>query len=371
MKRNAAFPDPASKAPLRFSIALGALFFALGHGGHASARKAAPREPTPMVVDLHVDVPYQVHFKSRHPALREGHATPATLRAGNYGGIVLPIYMHPVHKDGSHIEDAAGILASIEKIVEKSQAFTKIGAPAAEPGKVSVFLSIEGAGAFSKDVPAIDRFIERGVRLIGPVHSSNNDFASSATGKRVEFGLTDLGKQFCTRIYERGALVDVSHLSDAGFSDLVPIARSFGAPIVATHSNARAVAKHPRNLTDEQLRAIAETGGVAGLNFHSPFVAVGEEATLDDVMLHLNHMVKIAGIDHVAIGSDYDGGIKPARGLEDASALPRLAARMRKSGMSEADVLKVFSLNALRVLGWRPPGWGLPAGAVVAEAGLP
>lgn len=371
MKRNAAFPDPASKAPLRFSIALGALFFALGHGGHASARKAAPREPTPMVVDLHVDVPYQVHFKSRHPALREGHATPATLRAGNYGGIVLPIYMHPVHKDGSHIEDAAGILTSIEKIVEKSQAFTKIGAPAAEPGKVSVFLSIEGAGAFSKYVPAIDRFIERGVRLIGPVHSSNNDFASSATGKRVEFGLTDLGKQFCTRIYERGALVDVSHLSDAGFSDLVPIARSFGAPIVATHSNARAVAKHPRNLTDEQLRAIAETGGVAGLNFHSPFVAVGEEATLDDVMLHLNHMVKIAGIDHVAIGSDYDGGIKPARGLEDASALPRLAARMRKSGMSEADVLKVFSLNALRVLGWRPPGWGLPAGAVVAEAGLP
>jgi membrane dipeptidase len=320
-----------------------------------------------MVVDLHVDVPYQVHFKRRDPALNEGHATPATLKAGGYGGIVLPIYMHPIHKDGSHLEDASGILASIEAIVEKSQGFTKVGASSAEPGKVSVFLSIEGAGAFSKDVPAIDRFIERGVRLIGPVHSANNDFASSATGKPVKFGLTDLGKQFCSRIYERGALVDVSHLSDAGFADLIPIARGFSAPIVATHSNARAVANHPRNLTDDQLRAIAETGGVAGLNFHTPFVTVKEEASIDEVMLQLNHMVKIAGIDHVAIGSDYDGGIKPAQGLEDASSLPRLAARMRKGGMSEGDVLKIFSLNALRVLGWRPPGWGLPASAGASE----
>ncbi|HZF51263.1 MAG TPA: dipeptidase [Polyangiaceae bacterium] len=365
-KPAAASRRPAPKARLRFPVALIALLGALAHGGHASGQKAPAPEATPMVVDLHVDVPYQVHFKRRNPALNEGHATPATLKAGGYGGIVLPIYMHPVHKDGSHLEDASGILASIEAIVEKSQGFTKIGAPSAEPGKVSVFLSIEGAGAFSKDVPAIDRFIERGVRLIGPVHSSNNDFASSATGKRVSFGLTDLGKQFCKRIYERGALVDVSHLSDAGFVDLLPIARSFGAPIVATHSNARAVADHPRNLTDDQLRAIAETGGVAGLNFHSPFVTVKEEATLDHVVRQLDHMVKIAGVDHVAIGSDYDGGITPAKGLEDAAKLPRLAARMRKGGMSDLDVLKIFSLNALRVLGWRPPGWGLPGGTGAA-----
>lgn len=356
-------PPSARPAPLRpWHLALGALLAVLAPAGHASAQKSAPPlDPLPMVVDLHVDVPYQVHFKQRDPALREGHATPATLKAGGYGGIVLPIYMHPAHKGKSRLEDAAAILSSIEAIVDKSQGFTKVGAASAEPGKVSVFLSIEGAGAFASDVPAIDRFIERGVRLIGPVHSANNDFASSATGKRVAFGLTDLGKQFCARVYERGALIDVSHISDAGFADLLPIARSFSAPIVASHSNARAVADHPRNLTDEQLRVIRDTGGVAALNFHTPFVTVKEEATLDDVMRQVEHMVKVAGVDHVAIGSDYDGGITPAKGLEDASALPRLAARMRKSGMSEGDVLKIFSLNALRVLGWRPPGWGLPA----------
>lgn len=344
-------------------IAIGALVQvsgAAGGGGEA--------ELSPMVVDLHVDTPYQVHFKGRDPSLREGHATIAALKAGNYGGIILPIYMHPVHKDGSHLEDASAILTSIEGMVARNPVFTPLGASAAEPGKISVFLSIEGAGAFSKDVAAIDRFIERGVRLIGPVHSANNDFASSATGKRVSFGLTDLGKAFCARVYERGALVDVSHLSQAGFSDLVPIARAHGAPIVATHSNARAVADHPRNLTDDELRAIAATGGVAGLNFHTPFVVTSGDATIDDVLKQLDHMVRVAGIDHVAIGSDFDGGIKTPAGLEDASAFPRLAARMRRKGMSYEDVLKVFSMNALRVLGWQPPGKNLPAGAAAAPA---
>jgi membrane dipeptidase len=339
-----------------------ALGFALGALAHVSGASGgdADVEPSPMVVDLHVDVPYQVHFKKRDPSLIQGHASIATLKAGNYGGVVLPIYMHPVHKDGSHLKDASDILQSIEGIVAASQAFTKLDAPSAEPGKISVFLAIEGAGAFTADITAIDAFIERGVRLIGPVHAKNNGFASSATDKRVSFGLTDLGETFCARVYERGALIDVSHLSDAGFADLLPIAKAHGAPIVATHSNARAVADHPRNLTDAQLRSIGETGGVAGLNFHSPFVTTSGEATIDDVVKQVMHMIRVAGVDHVAIGSDFDGGITPAKELDDASTFPKLAARMRRRGMSYDDVLKVFSLNALRVLGWQPPGRGLP-----------
>jgi membrane dipeptidase len=313
-----------------------------------------PEQPV-MVVDLHVDVPYQVHFKNRSAVLTEGHAYPRLLAAGGYGGVVFPIYMHPVHKDGPHLEDADAILASIEKIVAKNPIFLPLGAAVAEPGKISSFLSIEGAGAFSKDISRIDYFIERGVRLIGPVHGVNNDLASSATGKKVDHGLTDLGKEFCARVYERGAVIDVSHLSDAGFNDLIPIAKAHGAPIVATHSNARALANVPRNLTDAQLIAIKDSGGVAGLNFHSPFVTTKETATMDDVIAQLDHMVKVAGLEHVAIGSDYDGGIKPAEGLEDAASLPRLASRLRKRGMKHEDILKVFSLNALRVLGWRPP----------------
>jgi membrane dipeptidase len=143
-------------------------------------------------------------------------------------------------------------------------------------------------------------------------------------------------------------------VSDAAFADIVVIAAKHGAPIVATHSNARAVAKHPRNLTDDQLRIIAATGGVAGVNFHAPFVTGGADATLEDVVKQVEHLVKIAGIDHVAIGSDFDGGITPPLGLEDASTFPSLTAALHRKGMSYNDVLRIFSLNALRVLGWRP-----------------
>ncbi len=321
----------------------------------ADAAAATADDPAVLVVDLHVDVPWQVHFKGRDPKLAEGHATVANLTAGAYGGMVFPIYLPDyLHKTGPLVSDAEDILGTIEKIIESSGAFLALGKGASEPGKITSFASIEGAGAFAADITRIDRFIERGVRLIGPVHAKNNGLASSATGDAVDFGFTKVGKDFCERVYSRGAIIDVSHLSDRGFADLVPIAKKYGAPIVASHSNARAIADHPRNLTDDELRAIGETGGVAGLNFHSPFVSSKKKVTLDDVVAQLDHMIKVAGVDHVAIGSDFDGGIKPAKGLEDASMLPALAAKLRKKGMSHEDVLKVFSLNALRVLGWRP-----------------
>jgi membrane dipeptidase len=320
-----------------------------------AAALGEPRSAPVMVVDLHVDVPWQVHFKGRSRRLDEGHATLNALIAGHYGGIVLPIYLPDhTHPDGAHIEDADAVLATIESIVASSPAFLPLGAARAEPGKISAFLSIEGAGAFAADIQQIDRFIDRGVRLISPNHGKNTRLSSSATGEKVSFGLTELGRQFCERVYARGALIDISHVSDAAFADLVPIAAAHGAPIVATHSNARAVADQPRNLTDEQLRHIGRSGGVAGLNFHAPFVNGKDEAGLDDVLAQLDHMVRVTGVDHVAIGSDFDGGITPPDGLEDASRLPALAARLMQRGMPYDDVLKIFSLNALRVLGWRP-----------------
>jgi membrane dipeptidase len=315
-----------------------------------------PDDPALMVVDLHVDVPWQVHYKKRPVSLTEGHATLAALVRGGYGGIVFPIYLpDSAHQDGAHIEDADAIFATIERIIAQNDLFLPLGARAAVPGKISSFLSIEGGGAFAADVAQIDRFIARGLRLVSPCHAKNSPLSSSATGARVAHGLTPLGKEFCERVYQGGALVDVSHVSDAAFADIAEIARAHHAPIVATHSNARAVAGHPRNLTDAQLRSIAESGGVAGVNFHAQFVNGSGEATLADVVKQVHHMVRLAGIDHVAVGSDFDGGIKTPEGLPDAGALPALAAALRAEGMSYDDVLKIFSLNALRVLGWRPP----------------
>ncbi len=330
-----------------------------------------PTDPPFMVVDLHVDLPWQVHFKGRPQSLTEGHATLASLAAGGYGGIVFPIYLpDSAHKDGSHIEDADAIFGTIEAIIANHPLFLPLTARADEPGRIASFLSIEGAGAFAADITQIDRFIERGLRLVSPCHAKNGPLSSSATGARVDHGLTQLGKDFCERVYAHGALVDVSHVSDAAFADIAAIARAHGAPVVATHSNARAVANQPRNLTDGQLRVIGDTGGVAGINFHAPFVNGTNDATLADVVAQVQHMVAVAGIDHVAVGSDFDGGIKPPEGLEDAGALPRLAAALRAKGMSYDDVLRIFSLNALRVLGWRPvPPRGTPSPPVPPDAG--
>jgi membrane dipeptidase len=324
---------------------------------HESRGEKPDADPPIAVVDLHVDLPWQVHFKGRSRALSEGHATLKNLTAGAYGALVFPIYLpDKTHKDGAHIEDADAVFATIEAVIkENAEVFLPLTATHAEPGRITTFLAIEGAGAFARDVKAIDRFIDRGLRLVSPCHGKNSPLASSATGDKVGHGLTEVGKEFCERVYEKGALVDVSHVSDAAFEDIAAIAKKHKAPIVATHSNARAVGKNARNLTDAQLRAIAETGGVAGVNFHAPFVTGGSEATIADVVKQVEYMVKIAGIDHVAVGSDFDGGIKAPEWLEDASTLPALAAALRKRGMSYDDVLKIFSLNALRVLGWRPP----------------
>jgi membrane dipeptidase len=313
------------------------------------------REPALMVVDLHVDIPWQVHFKGRSPALTEGHATLRALAAGGYGGIVFPIYLpDSAHQDGAHVADADAIFATIERLIEEHPIFLPLGARAGVPGRISTFLAIEGAGAFAADVAQIDRFIARGLRLVSPCHGKNSPLASSATGAKVDFGLTPLGKEFCERVYARGALVDVSHVSDAAFADIAVIARAHHAPLVATHSNARAVAGHPRNLTDDELGVIRETGGVAGVNFHATFVTGTHEATVADVVKQVEHLVAVAGIDHVAVGSDFDGGIEPPEGLADAAAFPTLAAALRARGMSYDDVLKIFSLNALRILGWQP-----------------
>ncbi|MEO7326987.1 MAG: membrane dipeptidase [Minicystis sp.] len=376
-------PAPSLRRPARRRSRLRAAIALIGaallgaplasHGGEL------PPEAPWMVVDLHVDIPWQVHFKHRATDLHEGHARLDTLSAGNYGGLVFPIYLPdkpPLknRKNGSLIEDADAVFASIEAIIARDPLFLPLGSSRAQPGKISTFLAIEGAGAFGADITQIDRFIARGLRLVSPAHRKNSPLSASATGEKVKYGLTPLGKDFCARVYEKGALIDVSHVSDAAFLDILAIAEAHHAPVVATHSNSRALADSPRNLTDAQLAIIGRTGGVAGLNLHSPFVSGKADATIDDVIAQVEHMVKIAGVDHVALGTDFDGDITPPAGLEDASTLPVLARALRRRGLSYEEVLKIFSLNALRILGWMPPPREVPdagpAGRETLDAGV-
>lgn len=314
--------------------------------------KPAADEP-PRAIDMHVDTPWQVKYKGRNIALTDGMASMEALKTGKYGGIVYPIYIPDyLHDDHPTIQDATEIFATIDAIIKAHpdvlHAYTDGPTP---PGKVTAYVSIEGGGCFAQDITKIDEFIARGVIFVGPVHWHDTPLATSATGAdKKKRGFSELGKKFAARVYEAGGLVDVSHMSDKSFADLVPIAEKYGAPIVATHSNARKLLNHPRNLTDDQLKIIAKTGGIAGLNFYEKFVAK-KKADVDDLVKHALHMIEVAGIDHVGIGSDLEGG-DPAKGLENAGKIQALAAGLRKAGLSAEDVHKIFSENVKRVLKW-------------------
>lgn len=333
--------------PLRLKLGLALALLGFSISGDAGAQ----HEPVFSVVDLHVDLPYQLGFHAK--PLREGsdQASLAKLRAGAFQGVVLPLF---VPRDVSPIGPRAvdleqQYLRVLHELMSPEAGFALPGCGATN--RVSTWLSFEGAGPLAQAPESLTAWVARGVRIVGLVHTEHNALASSSGDKRpITYGLTQAGREIVRRAHGLGVPVDVSHASDRAVGDVLALARETGGVVVATHSNARRLADHPRNLTDEQLRGIAATGGVVGLNFHQPFVVRGRPARQDDVVKQALYLVKQAGVDHVAIGADFEGGIRPAQGLEDASKLPGLARALRRAGLSDAALAKLFSQNALRVL---------------------
>ncbi len=301
-------------------------------------------------VDLHVDLPYQLGFHGKPLRQGTGQAALPALRSGNVAGVVLPLFVpRDVSATGPRAED---LESSYLRVLRELFAGDGLELPGCGPDRgVRTWLSFEGAGPLAEHPEFLDAWVARGVRIVGLVHTEHNALASSSGDTRpVTYGLSEAGQRLVRRAHSLGVAVDVSHASDRAVSDVLALAAETSGVVVATHSNARALCNHPRNLSDEQLRGIARTGGVVGLNFHSPFVTRSRAAMLDDVVRQAAYLVKVAGIEHVALGADFEGGIRPAKGLEDASHFPDLAKALLKAGMSEAAVQKLFSENALRVL---------------------
>ena len=309
-------------------------------------------EPSFQALDLHVDLPYQVGFHDKALRQGSGQASLVALRAGNVGGVVLPLFVpRSVSPTGPRAEDLEASYLRVLAELFQGEGFEPPGCGAPRDGRVRTWLSFEGAGPLADAPQALPGWVARGIRVIGLVHTEHNALASSSGDTNpVRYGLTDAGTRLVRRAHALGVAVDVSHASDRAVADVLSLARESGGIVVATHSNARALAGHPRNLTDEQLRGIARTGGVVGLNFHSPFVVRGRPAKLADVVRQALYLVRVAGSEHVSLGADFEGGIRPAQGLSDASKFPDLARALLKAGLEEAVVRKLFSENALRVL---------------------
>jgi membrane dipeptidase len=222
-------------------------------------------------------------------------------------------------------------------------------------GALAMVLHIEGAGMIDADLAVLDVLYAAGVRSLGPVWSRPNIFAEGvpfrfpSTGD-TGGGLTEAGVRLVERCNELGVLVDLSHITEAGFRD---VARISQAPLVATHSNAHALCPVSRNLTDAQLDAIAASGGIVGLNFANSFLTSSgdpaEPATLALMVAHIDYMVARMGIDHVGFGSDFDGAQVPPD-LGDAAGLPKLLDALRDAGYGEDALARLAYRNWLRVL---------------------
>lgn len=213
-------------------------------------------------------------------------------------------------------------------------------------GKIAALLSCEGAELLNCDPEKLDWAREVGVKAINLTWNHANFIAGSHMSE-PERGLNALGRAFVRRAQSHGILIDVSHCSDAAFWDLMEITEK---PVIATHSNARAVCAHTRNLTDEMFRAIADTGGVVGLNLWAGFVAPADDPTMDDVLRHIDHFMELGGERNVGLGADLDGCERLAGGLRGAQDLPLLWEALRRHGYDERLLEDIFYNNFLRVL---------------------
>ena len=311
---------------------------------------AAADAPFP-VVDMHVDLSYQLNFEHQRFAAETGQFSVRAVKRGGVAGVVLPLFVpRDASPTGPRVSDLERSYSRVRDALLSTPPFQSAGC-GVDGDHVRTFFAFEGAGPLADDPDSLVSWQKRGLRIVGLVHTYANELASSSGDSPPKpFGLTERGRTFVRSVFALGLIVDVSHASDRAVADILALAGQLHGVVVATHSNARALADHPRNLSDDQLRAIAATGGVIGVNFHGPFLARGRQAQLSDVVSQVRHLRDVAGIEHVAIGSDFEGDIRPPRELADASRFPRLSAALARAGFGAPAIRAVFADNALRVL---------------------
>ncbi|HET9929995.1 MAG TPA: membrane dipeptidase, partial [Polyangiaceae bacterium] len=232
-----------------------------------------------------------------------------------------------------------------------SQRFKRDGCKEGGAG-IGTWLSLEAPDELAREPAQVGLWTTRGVRLFAIGGTTDNGLASSATptGPGAITGLTAAGRDVVKRILEAGALVDVSNASELSIDEVTQMAEKAGVPVVAGHSNARALADAAWNLSDPQIRGIAKTGGVVGVTARHGMLATGRNATMRHLVEQIRHMVRVAGPDHVAIGSSFEDGVGPVADFKSAADYPRLARALSDAGLSQDVIERVFYKNALRVL---------------------
>lgn len=287
-------------------------------------------------------------------------------RKGDFDAIVSAIFIEDYYLPEMGLRRALGQISSLHDEIRETPGLFRICRTMAEADEakkadeLAIFLSLEGAEPLQNDLQLLSIFYELGVRALGLVWSRRNyvaDGCSFIDNARPAAGLTAFGVNVVERAEELGMVLDVSHLADSGFSDLLQVSKK---PFIASHSNCRTLASHKRNLTDEQIKALADRGGVVGMNCIVNFITDSEkEPTVEDLVDHVDHIVNLAGCEHVALGFDLCDGFqdycqtgdatKTSDLLPDHSHLPFFTEALIKRGYTEKDILGFLGGNLRRV----------------------
>jgi microsomal dipeptidase-like Zn-dependent dipeptidase/gamma-glutamyl-gamma-aminobutyrate hydrolase PuuD len=250
------------------------------------------------------------------------------------------------------MEYADLIFDKIEELVDKNKRYLSIARTPADlyadkrQGRRSIMLGIENGLALNGQLQNLNHFAQRGIVYMTLCHNGDNDICDSARGCNTHNGVSQFGQQVIREMNRLGIMVDLSHAAEKSFYDALDISSE---PIVCSHSSCRTLCDHPRNLTDAQMRALAAKGGVMQVTMYNGFLVKDGEATVADALRHLEHAIEVMGIDHVGIGTDFDGdgGI---RGLASSSDLVNLTRQLLARRYSERDIQKIWGGNFLRVM---------------------
>ena len=323
----------------------------------ASFKEAKRIHDRILSLDSHCDTPMffdqQIDFASRDPKiLVDLHK----MTEGRLDATIMVAYLKQLELTDEALLAATAkadrILNEIEAMVAKNCTAMDIAYTPADlyrlksEGKKAIMLGIENGYAIGQDIKNVERFRKRGVVYMTLCHNGNNQLCGSAKYNEKNLGVNAFGEQVIQEMNRVGMMVDISHAGEQTFYDALAISNT---PIVASHSSSRALCNHPRNLTDDQLKALAAKGGVAQVTLYSGFLREEGPATIQDAIEHLNHMVNITGIEHVGIGTDFDGdgGII---GCASASELINFTRCLLKERYSEEDIRRIWGGNFLRVM---------------------
>ena len=317
-----------------------------------SFREAHTTHDRVLTLDTHCDTPMffpqGIHFEQRDPKiLVDLHK----MTEGRQDATIMVAYLPQPTENPTAFADS--IFDQIEVIVGQNSDYVRIANTPRDlwmnkhQGLKSIMLGIENGIAIDGKLENLQHFVDRGIVYMTLCHNGDNDICDSASKtQHTHHGVSAFGEQVIKEMNRLGVLVDMSHAGEESFYQALEISSK---PIVCSHSSARALCDHPRNLTDDQMRALAQKGGVAQTTIYHGFLKKDGEATINDVIAHLEHAIDVMGIDHVGLGTDFDGD-GGVRGLADSSELIKFTRRLLARRFSEHDIQKIWGGNFLRVM---------------------